>query len=240
MSAYSDAVLADLPATGSYWQMTEAAGNLTDSGGGAHTLTAFNSPVYQQPGPLAGSANYAVRFSNSAQTRFEGGTGIFEFLATASFSLECWANPLSAPSSGWFPFCKRNATVDGWDWTGHSPGAHRWAANVADTLTITAYPLSTWSYDVLTYDGSNLRLYRNGVLLNGPTASTQSIISTVAQFTVGDISGGGSALDGYLAQPAVYPGVVLTPTQILTHWTIGSSGPTYNYPVRMRGALSHA
>src|SRR6266540_872865 len=125
MSGYSDAILADLPASGSYWPMNEASGSLADAGGGGNTLTPFNSP---------------------AGTRFAGGTGIFEFLGTASYSLEIWACPLSTPGSGWFAFTKRNATIDGWDWGGHLAEVHRWQANASDTFGYTAWPLSTWTH----------------------------------------------------------------------------------------------
>ncbi len=74
----------------------------------------------------------------------------------------------------------------------------------------------TWHMIAATFDGTNVRLYLDGVLVAGPTAATLSWRSGYSwtMLNYPGATGGASSLACYLAEVAVFHGSVLTPTQI--------------------------
>lgn len=71
-----------------------------------------------------------------------------------------------------------------------------------------------WHHFVATLDGTNVRLYVDGVL--------QVTAGAVASAGLTRATFGGQSLDGLIDEAAVY-NTVLTPAQVLNHYTIGSA-----------------
>jgi hypothetical protein len=231
---YAAAVLADLPGTGSFWKLDEASGALVDSGGGAHNSTDNTNLIYRQPGPLRDEGGYSLAFTaNLPSTGF--GAAIFEFLGTASYSLECWVNPSDLSGN---PFIFRKDTAaEGWYTRILAAGGVRMVrlqASALDTLDSAAGKVVTgaWTHLVWTYDGTSMAIYVNGALVAGPTASAKSVQTNVTSVSFGGLSGAGNRLLGLGALPAIYPGVVLSLSQVQTHYTTAGLGSSYT-PRRM-------
>jgi hypothetical protein len=72
-------------------------------------------------------------------------------------------------------------------------------ATVGITVTTASF-LNTWNNFVITYDSSNLRMYRNGTLVAGPSPSTGLITNAVMTYSL-FLYGGNR---GYIGQNMVY------------------------------------
>lgn len=215
--AYRDVILADLPAGGSFWELGEASGTFADSGSAGVVGTAQGAVERQKPGPFAGS--YSVGFAATSAIGITFGDN-FDFLGTSSFSLEIWqflrAYPAGTGIAGLFHkhttsgfrFCYDNNPTRCFIQRYDNVGG-------VDTLTVNGNPrISKWYYWGVSYDGTNMRIYRNGNLVGGPTASAKSIVDEASNFQIGLAQNNSDQL---VALPAVYPGVVLS-TQFLTHY----------------------
>lgn len=235
--AYIATVLADLPASGSFWKQDEASGTLVDSGGGAHNGTAIATPDYRQTGPLASELSYALGFV-IAENEGVGYGDVFEFTGTQAYSLELWIKPTaSAAAQNPFLLGQNVANTEGWNLRLLAAGtirSQRFQAAAVDACTTVATALAgSWTYIVQTYDGANMTIYLNAVLAAGPTASANSIQANAATLTLGRFQTGGNAFDGSIAQPAIYPGVALSPATISSHFASAQAGGAPVRPVMM-------
>lgn len=62
--------------------------------------------------------------------------------------------------------------------------------------------LNVWKHLAGVYDGTNMSFYINGVLINGPTAKSNSLVQNVAY--IGDQVTGAEKWTGYIGQVLVY------------------------------------
>jgi hypothetical protein len=228
--SYSSTVLADLPGTGSYWKLNEASGTLVDSGGGAHNGTSFNTPTYQQAGPLTSETSYAMSFAAASNEGVSFGDN-FGFTGSSTFSLEFWINPnVGSAAVNPFIICKRTS-VTGWEVRYLAAGQIRLqrggGAGFFNTCTsVSTLATTTWTHVIFTYDGTVGKCYLNGTIdKTGATEanalSGNAIPVCIANF---DTTGTGNSFDGLLANPAIYPSNVLTATQALNHFLAASGG----------------
>jgi len=72
---------------------------------------------------------------------------------------------------------------------------------------------------VVTYDGTNMKVYVNGVL-ESTLASSLSVENHTQQFQLGKLSNGASYFSGLMDEVAVY-GYALTATQVSEHYNAG-------------------
>jgi len=113
--------------------------------------------------------------------------------STAGISISCWvyaSNPSPAfpnfdgivgfrnESNFDFYLLHLNATT--------LEARFRNSQNVAFTTTVTGFQINTWQHLAMTYDGTTLRVYRNGVL-NNSVAATGSFSNTSVPFNMGNI-----------------------------------------------------
>jgi dihydrofolate reductase/chitodextrinase len=134
---------------------------------------------------------------------------------TAGFTLEAWVNPSSAPS-GWrdivykpndnyFLEASTNTNLPGGGVSltnGQEPlvsGGSRLAAN-------------TWVHLAMTYDGTNLKYYLNGALLN-TTTQTGTIVTSTNALMIGGDTIYGQYFAGLIDEVRVY-NIALTQAQI--------------------------
>jgi hypothetical protein len=218
-SAYRAAVLADAPLA--YWRLGEAAGAKTakDETGNGHDGAVAPEVVLGVGGGLGGDTNTAARFNGAAGNIAIG--DIFRFDGVTSFTLEAWIRP-TAPG-GYGTVLGRDSDPNGYALfltPSLGAGFERQRSGNDDFLTGPLVSTSSFTHLVATYDGSAMRLYVNGTLVQGPMVST-SIPGASSSFFIGaDTTGAADLFKGDIDEPAVYDHA-LSDAQILTHFTIG-------------------
>lgn len=240
LKTYNDIIQADGPV--SYWRLDDAyeATSVVDivgSHNGTPSPAGSTAVTQQQPDALVGDPNPATLLDGVAGFLTVPNNAAFDFSGTHAYSLEGWVNVKSLPPTGtWWRMFDRQTYVtrNGYGLGLNTQDGHffteRWAAGAATTVTAATGPkLNTWYHVVATYDGSNLRLYVNGVLVGGPTATaasvtSQSVVLNMGSDTGGGVDGGGF-LNGLLDEMAVY-NFALSAAQILAHYNAGVNGPT--------------
>ena len=219
-SAYRAAVLADLPLA--YWRLGETAGTkiAKDETGNGHDGTVGANVVLGGGGALAGDTGTAAHFDGSATGVITVGD-VFRFDGVASFTLEAWARPTGAGNFG--VILARNLDPSGYALY-IAPSLvvafERQKTGADDILSGPIVPTSSFTHVVATYDGSLMRLYVNGALVQGPSPST-AIPGGATKFFIGaDVTGTSDSFNGDIDEPAVYDHA-LTDTQVLAHYQIG-------------------
>jgi hypothetical protein len=217
-------------------------GSLGPAANGTNSDTVTFGPGIVAPGDLsavysgAGGSNTTVPF----QPALNPASG-------SPFTVEFWARPTASDNddapvsnrvasgnrSGWVFF--QRAPDTGWNFRMYngSGSAFGW------DLTGGTSTLDDWSHVVATWNGSAGQLYVNGQLAdatNDPALNGVYNASTAANFIVAS-SDTGSPYTGSVDEVAFY-NTVLTPAQILNHYSTGSSGaPGYYALVRSDGAV---
>ena len=217
---YSQVVLSDQPA--SYWKLDETSGVSAADATGAHVGTYSAVTLNRVTGVK--DAGTAVGFDDTQVQLISIGDW-YGFSGTTSFSAEIWASP-SAHAVDRRLFSKEGAsgTRPGWrlnvDPSNRVSASRIDASGVADTATsTTTLAAGTWYHLVMTYDGTNLRLYVDGTL-EATVASTRSAGATTNALRIGRYSGGGETFGGDLDEAAIYP-TVLTQQQVSEHYNAG-------------------
>ena len=201
------------PGTGTSW---------TDLSNQRNTGTFVNGPTYIN----SNSGYIGFNYTLSQSISFNTSTSVL-FLGTASYTLETWAQPTINPGfNNWTGFFNRESNVtgarDGYNihMVEISTGTLMFSAErfvttgttlAASESISTSTCLNIWHHIVATYDGSNLRLYRNGVLKSTSVVSTGSIANSVQTLQVGQRSG--NYFRGNIAVAKIY-NRALTVTEI--------------------------
>lgn len=234
-----------------YYRLDEASGaTATDSSTAAQNGTYTGGGVtYNVAGALDGDTDNAVTLNgttayvNSPNTSLPTGNGAMTFGVWFKFS----SNPASqqelmsyGTNAGSHFFIQLDLTTGG-----------AVAADCgAGTVTSAALSTGVWHFAVLTWDGTNLKLYVDGTLIGSATPGAQTIaasgnflrvganvISTPTQFFAGSID------------EAFFVSSALTATNISNLYTIGANGPdsltlpgvgTYKYSVTFATAISES
>jgi hypothetical protein len=158
---------------------TQAIVDLTNN----NTVTA-NSLTYASNGTFSfnGSSNFLTCGNNSAISAISGTTAV---------SVEAWVNLSGYGSSSYGVITHKG---NPWAWLMENPSNRmqiRFGLSVsgdvacADSAT---HALNTWYQFVGTYDGANMRFYRNGVLTN-TVAASGTLGGTGINMVVGNFSG---------------------------------------------------
>lgn len=225
--SYRDTVVDDGPKV--YLRLDDMGGTTADDEINAHDGTYSGSPTLSQVGLI--SSGTAVQFD-----------GVDDFIAvadhadldiTTGLTLEAWIYPDaydvafprilakgSSSGSGYQLLIDRDA-VGGARLSWQLQGLTTATANSSAVLsTGTAYHI------VVTYDGSNVRIYINGVL-DTTTPATGSITTNGTALFIGQRGDGTARWHGRLDEVAVY-NVVLDDAQVAEHYglrtTVGLSG----------------
>jgi hypothetical protein len=223
--SYSSVVLADTPVL--YCPMDEASGNLLDRTANANDATFAGT--HGVTGPDGGATAVALTAGSFVPVRWASTT---LDPAQPTLSLEIMVKTTAVPSGGlggMMLFGKSNLGGNIADVvhvslisTGQSYAFVRNAANVAAAANGSVINDGAWHHCVLTYDGSNVRSYVDGLLV-GVAAATGSLHTATTDITAGaydaDANGGGAPyrLTGSLAHAAAYQ-YALTSAQVLAHY----------------------
>src|SRR5215831_13149284 len=167
MSVYSSLILGESGLAG-YWQMDEASGTTAADSKGTATLT--YSGTYTLNQASFAPANKCVSFGGATA----GSGAAVAALQPANVTVEIWIKPSSVTDvrslvcSNYYPGSGNIGYELGWNVTGGSTGNLQFGGLTAAwhtaTMTGTGVTLNVWNHVVGTYDGSNLKLYVNGVL----------------------------------------------------------------------------
>ena len=219
---YLAAVNASAPTA--HWQLDGSANPLVESVSGFNATASGAS--FAAPGFVSGSGALDINTVGGAAT--VANNAAFDRAGTSPFTIEAWVYPRTISTLADRVFERATAdTSPNFQLVLRSDSGtrcQRWQGSVGDTAAGPVLSLNQWNYVVCTYDGSNLRVYVNGVLSAGPagttnpTASSQSL-PTGGSTTIGSAppGGGGASLDGRLDELAYYQHA-LSASDIAAHW----------------------
>jgi len=120
----------------------------------------------------------------------------FNFHGTSPFTIEAWINPVTTDYR--IIVGRFNAGVAG-QWLFFLSGGRLSLHREIAPFSVTGgrlLSLNTWHHVVGTYDGSNMRLFLNGVLDGGPRASG-SVSSNIIEVFIGSRLSGGISADHF-------------------------------------------
>jgi hypothetical protein len=221
-STYAAAVRDDSPQ--SYWRFNASSGSTAapqvGSISGAHGSGA-SAGAASLGTQLGASVDYSG--ASGAETSFGDN---LDFSGTQAFSVEAWIRPDTVDATYRRVFSKQSSTGGTQGYTLYSVtgvdgvGFQRFRDGVADTAKCSQLGSGTTYHLVGTYDGSTLRLYRNGVQC-ASIASTRSLTDNTGPFLVGNTSIlTGRNFDGRIDEPAVYSRA-LSSTEVSEHYLAG-------------------
>ncbi len=217
-----------------FWRLGESSGtSAVDATGGTNGVYA-NLPTLGFTGLIADS-DTCVNFNGSNQ--YVDVTAIGSVSGMTSFTLSAWFNADFIPSGGGsflnqdhifnandglFLFISESSVIIG--------GFYRGSGSFV-TVGASTTPVALTTYHVaLTYDGTNLRIYVNGVL-NGTTVDSQT---TVEQLSIARTIGRGADnnryFNGRIDEVKLIRNKTLSYLEILDEYAMGKHGPnTYAY-----------
>jgi hypothetical protein len=169
--------------------------------GGAHPLTLTGSPPVVD-GPLLGAtAGGALDFNGSNQYA----TAAYDAaLNPAQFTMEAWFQPDGMGGARYIISSQSTSlTGAGLRLEGNKLGSRMGdgAAN-SSVIGATSVVAGQWYHGAITYDGTTVRVYLNGVL-DGSGADALSVNTTNAS-KVGANTTNGELFDGRIARPAIH------------------------------------
>ncbi len=236
-SSYQTTILADHPV--SYWPLNEMGGTVIHDVAGTNNGTAMNTAglTFGGPGVLYSNgvnSDTAIYFqnTNSGYIRIPYSST----LNTPNFSVETWLKmpifPVNGAGADMNPL-SFDVAFNPYGWTfeiaypnGANPLLYGWlASGGAWTRVNSGTSLQgSWSYYVLTYDGTSFKVYTNGVLaVSSSSGYAQATAGTPLYLGAYNNSGSTRFYNGGMENVAEY-NYALTPTQISEHYEVGSTG----------------
>ena len=220
--SYSSTVLADNP--GLYWRLDDTSSIVVNSGtlGSAYngTLVGGNGIVQSVSGLLVNDSDTATSFPNNNTAAAISSNSLTAIEAYTTWSYELWFKPTTLPSTG--------QTLLVWDgipflvYLQSSPAKVCAAVN-AEATTVTSsntYTLNATHHLVVTYDGTTLTLWLNGV--STAVAVSVAIGSTANYLHLGGSVAYGGSVAGTYDEFAIYP-TALSAARVNAHYLAGSS-----------------
>lgn len=185
--AFSDKEILSLydwaPSPVAYWDLNEGSGTTAnDKSGNAKTGTLTNGPLWSQ-----GKFGQSLKFDGSNDHVTVGDQ--LDFNGNTPFALSSWVNLTAAPAASQFGqiLSKYDAGSAGEWWFAIDENRNvsflRECGSFG-TVSTSTINLNTWYHVAGTYDGTNLRIYINGVL-DKTTADSCSITNQTVDMMIG-------------------------------------------------------
>lgn len=191
------------------WRMEEGSGTTLQDGGAApyNDATLLNSPTFTKPGQIGASSLLLDGTNDYASTGDEDNLDI----TTNRITLAAWIKTTVAVPSTQYIIKKNNTTTNnpGYELSLASTGKVfvRFNNNATYRLdSLKSYPLtSTWIHVAATFDGSNIKIYYDGIENNSISGAGLTIGANPLPLAIGTYSGGGgSYFKGNIDDARVY------------------------------------
>ena len=172
-----------------------------------------NGTLVNNPSVAGGSVTF--NYLNSQQVNFSSAPSL-QFLNRAPYTLEAWVYPTRNPdANNWTGIFDRESNLgsgrDGYNlyFLGSATtetyfSSDRWATGtltIPSILVDSSQSVNNWNHIVVTYDGTNVAIYRNSVL-GQSIASTGNITNNVKTLNIG--VRGGQFFDGNVSNAKIY------------------------------------
>jgi hypothetical protein len=210
-----------------FWRLGEAQGATTAADQTGNALNGTYNGIVTLGGvsALGGESDGSASFGGTGYVALPS-SALLDRSGTAAFSIEAWVKTATDVPAGSNPriydrelFSPRNG-IGLWLAQGPIVGVERWAASASDTLTSpSAISLNAWHHIVATYDGTNLRLYVDGVQVNS-MASSKSIASITTAAALAGTPGSANGFPLQLDEVAFYS-TALSAAVVADHYAAG-------------------
>jgi large repetitive protein len=214
-----------------YWRLDETAGTaLADSSGNGHgaTMTGANY-LLNQPGAIPSEPSAkSIKWTTGGSTygRVVQGTWMD---VTAAASWEFWIKPVTNVTNQGIFSRWSNLNGAGNDWiiwfnTANQLEAQVTIGGAAKVIAMNLPQLGLWTYVVLTYDGTNLLLYCNGVLV-ATTAATGNIGTSAGDIAIGTYQANGSniSLQNHFMDEVAFYNRALSASEIASNYAAAAA-----------------
>lgn len=198
----------DAPNIKSYTGSGTAWNDLSNNGNNG---TLISSPTYDGKSIIFNGTTQYVTFAN---------TSSLQFLGNASYTLQSWVYPTSQPGVATYKgiINRENNAGSGRDgynlYFNTSTGtttqftSERWGSGTflgsAGTAIDASLSVNKWSFIVVTYDGTNLKMYRNAIQVANNVTTVGNITNTTRTFEVAARNGVGFNIAANIPQVSVY------------------------------------
>jgi hypothetical protein len=228
--AYRELILSTAGLSG-YWRLGEPSGTVAvDESGGGYNLTYTGTPGLGTASLLASDpANTSVDF-NGAGTQYAIRAGVAPtgLNANSAITVECWVNSDTAGNRaavGLFG----SGTDKGW-WINLQTNAEFYISTTGSNQLQASKALGTAAthHIVGTYDGANITVYVDGIAMEhrrcllGPAHT----VTTAAALAIGRSGRSTPTMPTPAIDEVAVYNRVLTPTEILNHYTVGTTTGT--------------
>lgn len=198
------------------WRLGETSGTIAVDEMGLYDGTYVGSPTLGVSGAVAG--NTAVSFSSATQRMTKTTESS---LRPAQCTVELWARPTSTQGTGICFISRAGGLVSsGLTIFKMNGAAQFWAASNSSTWAVqksVALTLNAWQHLAITYDGVNVRAYKNGVEIGSPVALASLHWETTGGIRIGSDDVNMYLFDGSIDEVAIY-NYALSPAQVLRHY----------------------
>lgn len=179
-----------------YWSFNEGTSTVVSdfSGNGNFgTTTNISHPATATSGWGLGRFGYAMKFDgvNDAVDIADSSS----LNPTSQITISAWVKPTGVCSTSGYFVSKSNPGSYYLRFQGGGAGCMLRFQVITGAGTVTLDSATgvmvpgVWQYVVGTWDGANMRGYRNGVLVSGPTAQTGTIAANVSNIQIGNAAG---------------------------------------------------
>ncbi len=216
-----------------YWKLDESTGTRPDSSGYGNNLS-DNNTVTAAAGKFGKAGNFARASSQylSITDASQNGLDI-----TGPITVSAWIYQTST-SAAYYNFVTKFsssgtnrgmyfAVYNNYLEVGLSPDGSSLNQVVAYTAG-GSMSTGAWTYATFTYDGTNITIYKNGVVspngVNNPKAYSSGIFNNAADFTIGANGTPANYFDGYIDETRVY-NYARTQKQIVEDMNAGHPAP---------------
>jgi hypothetical protein len=172
--------------------------------------------------PFIGIAqtDYELAFTSTGLDYVEMTNASAVIANKTAFSITCWLYPEANTNHGGIMGFRNNTDADFYllqmQNTNTIEARFRNSSNITyDIIATNALDFNQWQHLAFTYDGSYIRLYKNGIIIDS-TAANGTITQTTQSFNLGMLDYQGSAfhLNGSLDEIRLWD-VALSPTEII-------------------------
>ena len=185
------------PATNlvSYWSFNENAGTVaSDSSGNGNNANLMNGPVW-----ITGKIGNALKFDGTNDYAVK--TSANGIPVTSPFSVVAWVNAKSFSNPKWSDIIRKEGS---WAIQGNPTSKlNLEITGKQDTVSNVVVPINTWTHIAVTFEGTTVKFYKNGVLsdtkiqTNMPNAGLNTIY-------IGGYTSWGTYLNGALDNVKIY------------------------------------